>query len=71
MEVRNVEVIDKLIALEQMGIPQTLLAQYCHCHKTSISKLVHGECNPSEKMLVLIEEGLNRFVNEINEKMGE
>ena len=54
-----------------MGIPQTLLAQYCHCHKTSISKLVHGECKPSEKMLILIEEGLNRFVNEINEKMGE
>lgn len=65
------DTIKKLIALEQMGIPQTLLAQYCHCHKTSISKLVHGECQPSEKMLILIKEGINKFITEINEKMGE
>lgn len=71
MEVIKLDVINKLIALEQMGIPQTLLARYCHCHKTSISKLVRGECNASDKMLVLIEEGLNKFKKEINEKIGE
>lgn len=65
------QIIDKLIALDQLGIPQTLLAQYCHCHKTSISKLIHGQCHPSDKMLFLIQEGLQKFINDINVKMGE
>ena len=63
--------LDKLIALEKMGIPQNLLASYCHCHKTTISKLVRGESNPSEKMSYLLEEGISHFVNDINEKIGE
>lgn len=57
--------LEKLIALDKLGIPQVLLAQYCHCHKSMISKLVRKEVHLTEKTSFLIEEGLEHFFNDI------
>jgi plasmid maintenance system antidote protein VapI len=59
--------LEKLARLEKIGIPQTILANYCHCHKTTINKLLRGEANASEKMEYLIEDGLNKLFNDIKE----
>lgn len=57
--------LDKLKALDKLGISQTLIAQYCHCHKTMISKLIRGETHLTDKMAYLLEDGLNRLFNDI------
>ena len=62
---------EKLIALNQMGISQTTLAKYCHCHKAVINKLIHNEYNLTEKMAFLIDMGLKNFYNDIKSKIGE
>ncbi len=57
--------MDKLMKLLQLGIPQSLIARYTHCHKTTISKIARMEYQPTEKMLYLIEDGINRLYKDI------
>lgn len=59
--------LDKLMKLLQLGIPQNLIANYTHCHKTTISKIARMEYQPTEKMLYLIEDGINRLYKDIQE----
>lgn len=53
-----------------MGIPMMVIARYCGCHPSTITYYLEGAI-PKQKVLDQYEEGLNRFVNEINEKMGD
>lgn len=53
-----------------MGIPMMVIARYCGCHPSTITYYLEGAV-PKQKVLDQYEEGLNRFVSEINEKMGE
>ncbi len=63
--------MNKLVKLLELGIPQTLIAQYTHCHKTTISKIARGEYIPTEKMLYLIEDGITRLYRDIGKCMEE
>lgn len=63
--------LEKLVQLLELGIPQGVIAQFAHCHKTTISKIARNEYKPSEKMLYLIEDGLNKLYDEIKKCMGD
>lgn len=53
-----------------MGIPMMVIARYCGCHPSTLTYYLEGAI-PKQKVIDQYEEGLNRFVNDINEKMGE
>jgi len=53
-----------------MGIPMMVIARYCGCHPSTITYYLEGAI-PKQKVIDQYEDGLNRFVKEINEKMGE
>lgn len=63
--------LDKLMNLLNLGIPQNLIAKYAHCHSTTINKLSRGECNLTEKMAYLIEDGINKLYEDIQNCIGD
>lgn len=63
--------LDKLLNLLHLGISQTLIAEYTHCHKTTISKIAREEYKPTDKMLYLIEDGINKLYKDFQKCIGE
>ncbi len=53
-----------------MGIPMMVISRYCGCHPSTLTYYLEGAI-PKQKVIDQYEEGLNRFVNDIKEKMGE
>ena len=64
--------IDKLKYLvDELHIPLNVIAPYCKCTPPSIRNYIVKKYPPTEKMLTLIEAGINEFLKDFKEKMGE
>lgn len=56
---------------EQLRIPLYVIAQYAHCHPTSIANYISGKGFPTKRIESMLNNAINAIVKEINEKMGE
>lgn len=62
--------IDKLKYLvDDLHIPLNILAPYCLCHRTSLRNYIDKKYPPTEKMLSLIESGINEFLKDFKKNM--
>lgn len=53
------------------GIPLKVIAQYAHCHPSSISHFVTEKYEPSPRLEYMLEQGFKEIKKIINEKIGE
>ena len=66
-----IEKLNKLLDKENgMGISQVILAKYCHCHPSTLSKYAIKAYEPTEKTLFMIEEGIKKFYIDLKEIIG-
>lgn len=65
----NTNVAKLQYLVDELHIPLKVLATYCKCHPSSLRAYINQDYPPTEKMLALIERGIDNFLIDFNDKM--
>ena len=54
-----------------IGIPLNIVAHHANCHPSTISNYLNGRSEPTERLEGMLENGIQKILKIMNEKIGE
>lgn len=67
----SIEWIRWLTDKNNFGIPLQVMANHCHCSAPTLKKLLNGDQQLTDRMKYLIDQGVQKTLNNLRMKLGE